>query len=142
HTMQQISTGRRVLTPADDPLSAALAVNVAQTQSMNSRYAENRDIARQNLSAEENTLSAVSNMLQDVLTRIVEAGNEAFSDADRRILADVLSEMRETLLGLANATDGTGRYLFSGDHAEVAPYDPNTGALLNPDMKGSRNVQV
>src|SRR5690606_7254355 len=91
HTMQQISTGRRVLTPADDPLSAALAVNVAQTQSMNSRYAENRDIARQNLSAEENTLSAVSNMLQDVLTRIVEAGNEAFSDADRRILADVLS---------------------------------------------------
>src|SRR5690606_17128972 len=37
---------------------------------------------------------------------------------------------------------GTGRYLFSGDHAEVAPYDPNTGALLNPDMKGSRNVQV
>ncbi len=141
HTMQQVASGKRVLTPSDDPLASSLSVNLAQTKSMNARYAENREIARQNLSTEEQTLTSVSNMLQDVLTRIVEAGNEVYSDADRQMLAGVLKEMRSTLMGLANATDGTGQYLFSGNLGNVAPFDPVMGTI-NPGVQGTRDIQV
>ncbi|GAA5234022.1 flagellar hook-associated protein 3 [Verticiella sediminum] len=141
HAMQQLASGKRVLTPADDPLAAAQSVNVAQVASMNTRFAENRAVAAQNLNAQEQTLQEVTTMLQGVYTRIVEAGNGAYSDAELRSLADTLRETRESLLGLANATDGSGQYLFSGDRGDLAPYDEH-GALASPAPAGSRNIQV
>src|SRR5690606_23167801 len=82
HTMQQLGSGRRVLTPADDPLAASQSVNVAQTASMNLRFAENRAVAMQNLASQEQTLQEITTVLQGVFTRVVEAGNGSYSDAE------------------------------------------------------------
>jgi len=45
-TQQQIATGRRVVTPADDPVAAAQALNVAQGRDENDQYASNIDVAK------------------------------------------------------------------------------------------------
>lgn len=139
HTMQQLGSGRRVLTPADDPLAAAQAVNVAQADGMNTRFGSNRNVADQNLAAEENVLNSITLALQGISTRIVEAGNGSYSDADRRSLANVLRETYQGLLGNANATDGSGQYLFSGDAGNAAPYDANG---VYQGSAGQRLVQV
>jgi len=140
HTMQQLASGKRLLTPADDPLAAAQSVNVAQTESMNVRYGVNRGIAEQNLASEENVLNNITQALQDVLVRVIEAGNGAYSDGERRVLANVLRESYENLMGNANATDGNGQYIFSGDLGNVAPYDTQTGVYQG--NSGERLVQV
>src|SRR5690625_2314170 len=44
HLFQQIGSGRRMLTPADDPLAAAQAITLSQSQSMNQRFADNREV--------------------------------------------------------------------------------------------------
>ena len=54
--VEQIGSGRKFLTPADDPLAAALSINVAQTQSMNATYQLNRNTAKTNLGQENNVL--------------------------------------------------------------------------------------
>lgn len=140
HTMQQLASGKRLLTPADDPLAAAQAVNVAQTESMNVRFGTNRGIAEQNLASEENVLNNITTALQGVLGRVVEAGNGSYSDGERRVLANVLRQTYESLMGSANATDGNGQYIFSGDLGNVAPYDAKTGVYQGND--GERLVQV
>lgn len=140
HTMQQLASGKRLLTPADDPLAAAQAVNVAQTESMNLRFGTNRGIAEQNLASEENVLNNITTALQGVLGRVVEAGNGSYSDGERRVLANVLRQTYESLMGSANATDGNGQYIFSGDLGNVAPYDTKTGVYQGND--GERLVQV
>jgi flagellar hook-associated protein 3 FlgL len=140
HTMQQLASGKRLLTPADDPLAAAQAVNVAQTEGMNTRFGTNRGIAEQNLASEENVLDNITTALQGVLGRVVEAGNGSYSDGERRVLANVLRQTRDSLMGNANATDGNGQYIFSGDRGNVAPYDTETGAYLGNN--GERLVQV
>src|SRR5699024_6837434 len=61
-----------------------------------------------------------------VRTRVIEAGNGGLSDADRATLSDVLAQTQKTMLGLANATDGNGQYLFSGSFGQTAPYQLNT----------------
>src|SRR5690606_28199830 len=139
HTMQQLASGKRLLTPADDPLAAAQSVNVAQTESMNVRYGVNRGIAEMNLASEENVLNNITLGLQEVLGRVVEAGNGAYSDTERGILANVLKQSYESLLGNANATDGNGQYLFSGDMGNVAPYDKDAVYKGND---GERLIQV
>ncbi|MFT0531545.1 flagellar hook-associated protein FlgL [Castellaniella hirudinis] len=114
HLYQQIGSGQRMVTAADDPLAAAQAINLSQAQSQNLRYADNRSVATRNLATEEDALNTLTLLLQDVRTRLVQAGNGTLSDSDRQSLADVLKNARNTALGIANTTDGNGQYLFSG----------------------------
>src|SRR5690606_40024773 len=57
HLYQQIGTGQKMVTPADDPLGASQAINLSQSQALNARYADNRAVANQNLGtrSEEHT---------------------------------------------------------------------------------------
>ena len=52
-TQQQLSTGRKILAPADDPVAAARALEVGQTESANAQYGINRQNATESLSAVE-----------------------------------------------------------------------------------------
>src|SRR3546814_5572598 len=92
---------------------------------MNQRYAENRAVATRNLGVEEDALTSLTNLLADVRTRAVEAGNGTLSDADRATLSDVLKQTKQTMLGIANTTDGNGQYLFSGSKGQTAAYQLN-----------------
>lgn len=122
HLFQQIGSGQRMVTPADDPLAAAQSINIRQSQSMNLRYAENRQVAQSSLGIAENTLSSVVDLTVDIKTRLIEAGNGTLSDVDRTTLSNVLKHARTNLLGLANATDGNGQYLFSGSKGDIKPF--------------------
>lgn len=123
HIYRQVGTGKRMVTPSDDPLAASQAINVSQTLAMSERYAANRKVASMNLGMEENVLNTVTLQLQDVKTRLVEAGNGTLSSADRNVLAEVLELARQNLIDLANSTDGNGQYLFSGSKGDTRPFD-------------------
>lgn len=139
----QIGTGKKVTSPSDDPLAAAQAVNLSQSMSINDQFAKNRSTAQLNLSYEEGVLDSMSTLMQDVRTRLVEAGNGTYSDADRASLATVLESARETLMGLANSRDGNGQYVFSGFKGNTAPFstDPSGSVVWNGDT-GQRLIQV
>lgn len=122
HLYKQVGSGKRMVTPSDDPLAAAQAINISQTLAMGERYAANRNVAMRSLGMEENVLNTVTIQLQDVKTRLVEAGNGTMSSVDRNALADVLALARENLLNLANSTDGNGQYIFSGSLGNTAPF--------------------
>ena len=122
HLYKQVGSGKRMVAPSDDPLAAAQAINVSQTLAMGERYAANRQVANQNLGMQDNVLRTVTLQLQDVKTRLVEAGNGTLSDVDRAMLAEVLQGSRDSLLNLANSTDGNGQYLFSGSKGNSAPF--------------------
>lgn len=122
HLYKQVGSGKRMVAPSDDPLAAAQAINVSQTLAMSERYASNRVVANRNLGLQENILNTVTLQLQDVKTRLVEVGNGTLSDVDRSTLAEVLQGARDSLLNLANSTDGNGQYLFSGSKGNSAPF--------------------
>lgn len=142
HLYQQIGSGQRMVTPADDPLAAAQAINISQSQSLNARFAANREVAKQNLGIEENALNSVTTLIQDIKTRLVEAGNGTLSDADRATLSNVLANARSNLLGLANSTDGSGQYLFSGAKGEAAAFQDVSGKIVYMGDQGQRKIQA
>ena len=122
HLYQQIGSGQKMVTPADDPLGASQAINLSQSQAQNARYADNRSVANQNLATEEDALNSLTLLLQDVRTRMVQVGNGTLSDADRQTLANVLQNARDTALGIANTTDGNGQYVFSGSRGSAPAF--------------------
>ena len=142
HTQQQISTQRRILTPADDPIASARALDVSQADASNSQYATNRNAALHSTSMSEGVLQSVTSLLQDVRTIAVNAGNGALNNSDKLTLATDLSGRLEDLLALANSTDGVGNYLFSGFQGKTQPFaNTNAGVQYQTD-DGQRMIQV
>ena len=142
HTQQQISTQRRILTPADDPIASARALDVSQADASNSQYATNRNAALHSTSMSEGVLQSVTSLLQDVRTIAVNAGNGALNNSDKLTLATDLSGRLEELLALANSTDGVGNYLFSGFQGRTLPFaNSSTGVQYQTD-DGQRMIQV
>lgn len=139
---QQITTGRRILTPADDPVAAARALEITQTQSINSQYSDNRDAAKTQLNTLESVLSNVQNLLLSSKSSLVGAGNAALSDTERSYIANSLQNGLDELIGYANSKDPAGNYLFSGFQNQTAPYTATAaGATYNGDS-GQLNIQV
>lgn len=141
-TQQQISSGKRVLTPADDPVAASQVINLTQADAMNTQFASNRGTAADSLTLVETTLGQVSDLLQNVRTLAVQAGSGTLKDADRATLSMQLSSALSELMGAANATDAQGHYLFSGFQSLTQPFTQGPAGVQYNGDDGQRLVQV
>lgn len=141
-TQQQVTSGRRILTAADDPVAAARALDISQSDAINTQYATNRDAARHSLSLTETNLQGVTSLLQDVKTAVVQAGNGSFTVSDRKSIATELSGRLQELIGLSNSTDGIGNYLFSGFQTRTKPFVDTPAGVGYFGDDGQRMVQA
>lgn len=139
---QQVASGQRMLTPADDPIGAARALNLIQGQEVNNQFAVNRTNAKNTLSQEEAVLEQVTSLLQDVKTAVIQAGNGALNDDQRKYIGLDVQARFDELVGLANTRDGIGNYLFGGYQIGSQPYtEDNNGVRFNGDQ-GQIKIQV
>jgi flagellar hook-associated protein 3 FlgL len=140
---EQLSSGRRVLTPADDPIASARALTIEQTASINAQYATNSGSADSALSLTESTISQVVKVIQDVQSLTVQAGDAALSKSEKEMLATELNGRYEELLGLANSRDGNGIYMFSGFQGATEPFSQvSFGSVTYNGDEGQRKIQI
>lgn len=140
---QQVASGNLLQTPADNPLGAAQAVQLSATSATLSQYSANQNTALSALGLEDSTLSSVTGTLNSIVSRLSSAINGTMSDSDRAALASQLQGQRDTLLSLANTTDGAGNYIFAGFQGSSQPFtnSPAGGVTFSGDT-GQRNVQI
>ncbi len=142
HTNQQVASGRRMLTPADDPAASANALLVAQADGTNTQFTTNRNAAKSSASMAEAILQSVTNLITEVKTKTVQAGNGALSAADKQSLATEMQGRLDELISLANSTDGTGNFLFSGFQGRTVPFVNTASGVQYMADDGQRMVQV
>jgi flagellar hook-associated protein 3 FlgL len=140
---QQIASGKRILTPADDPIGAGQALQVTQAQTINAQYSTNSGSASDSLALEESVLGNISSLLQNVKTIAVNAGNGTLNHNDRMSLASELKSSYQELLGLANTSDSNGQYVFSGYQGGIRPfYESAPGVVGYNGDQGQRLIQI
>lgn len=141
-TQQQLSTGNRVVSPSDDPVAAARALEVSQSISRVGLEKNNQGTAADTLKNLDSQLGAIGDILAYVREKTVQAGNSSLSAEDRKYLATDIRQQFDALLNLANSRDETGEYLFSGYKGDTQPF---SGSILNVSYngdEGSRSLQV
>jgi len=121
-TQQQLATGQRILSPADDPTGAVRSLDLTQALSKLDRYGQNADLAENHLQLEESTLSSVSDVLQRVRELTLQANNDTQDSQSRASITKELSGLLDDSVGLANSRDPSGNYLFSGYQSNTAPF--------------------
>ena len=140
---QQVSTGRRVISPSDDPIAAGRILDLSQAKAATSQFVENAGAATSALAVAEQSLQGVIRSLQDVRSTIIGAGNATLGDSGRAILARELRGNYQELLALANATDGQGGYLFSGYRGQTQPFSETApGTVQYAGDQGQRLLQI
>ncbi|MHB9101933.1 MAG: flagellar hook-associated protein FlgL [Sulfuricella sp.] len=142
-TQQQVSSGRRILSPSDDPVASARVLDLSQSQSLNKQYDTNTGSATSSLGLEESILGSVGNLIQDVRTSALLAANAPLTDQNRASIATELRGRYQELLGLANSTDGNGQYMFSGYNGVTKPFVETTlGNVTYQGDQGQRLIQI
>ncbi len=142
-TQLQLSTGRRILTAADDPAGAARVLGYNRTIDTMEQYLNNADRARTRLEFEESSLNGAENILLRVKELTVQGSSDTVSAADRQIIAQEIRELRQSLLGIANSQDSQGEYIFSGFQTGTMPFSGGVSSVVvyQGDL-GTRQLQI
>ncbi len=146
YTGQQIATGRKILTPSDDPVGSARALDVSQSKSVNQQFITNQGYAEDALKLVEGQLDGAGEIIQYARGRVLAAGNPALSPADRQSIATDLRSQFDAMLAIANTRDANGDYLFAGYRSNTPPFEKTdlagTPGTEYKGDQGSRTMQV
>jgi flagellar hook-associated protein 3 FlgL len=128
----EISTGRSVNQPSDNPTAAALLVVNNDQATFTSGYLQSLSAVQGQLSTADSTLSSITSALQQAISLGVEAGGGTLSASDRAAIANQLQGIQSQLVSLAN-TAYQGHYVFAGTDMNTAPYvvDGSTASGVN-----------
>ncbi|HZV55632.1 MAG TPA: flagellar hook-associated protein FlgL [Rhodocyclaceae bacterium] len=137
HLQQQVASGRRILTPSDDPVNAARALVVSQSADVTAQYSTNQDNAKSALGLEETQLSGVIDVLGRLKELAVQAGGPSLSASDRKNIATEARARFDQLLGMANAANGSGQYMFAGFKGDTRPF----GASVDTMIQSGADIQ-
>ncbi|MEK8090579.1 flagellar hook-associated protein FlgL [Thermithiobacillus plumbiphilus] len=138
-TQQQLSTGRKILNPADDPVGSAQIVGFNQSLASIEQYNKNADQAQSAVQLEESIYGQVDDLLQNVRERVVQMNNASQTNETRGFAATEVRQQLQQLLSLANTQDGNGQYLFAGSKSNTQPF--NSDFSYNGDQS-TRRMQV
>ena len=135
----QLSTGKRINQPSDDPVGAARALDLTHLTADAAQYQRNIGTANARLGLEDQTLSNVTGVLGRVRTLLLQAANGSQTDATRGDIAAEMVQLRQQLLGQANSKDGQGDYIFAGNRTGTMPFVSAAGVSYLGD-DGQRMV--
>lgn len=141
-TQRQVSSGRRLLTPSDDPIAASRALNIRESMGRLEQFDRNANIASNRLAQEETSLDSVNNVLQRVRELSLQANNATQGDETRQLIAVEVRERLDQLVQLANQKDGNGSFLFSGNLHDTQPVTRMGAAFAYNGDQGQRFIQI
>lgn len=125
-TSQQASTGKKVMTPQDDPVGSAKLLEAKQAISINDQYAVNRNALKYTIGIANVALNGIQDVMQSMNEQIVNLGNGSLNSSNRQSIAITLQSQLDHLVSLSNTKDAAGYYIFSGYRSDTAPIIPST----------------
>ena len=131
----QLSTGRVINKPSDNPFGAVKAMQYREQLAEVDRLKANTGVAEKWLSMADSTMSSMNDRILRVRDIVMQASNSTASFDSRKQFATELREIKETLGALANTTVD-GKYIFGGANTAQAPFDPSDplGPIVNTDL--------
>lgn len=115
---EQLSTGKKIQKPSDDPIVAVRALRYRTNVSEITQYKTNAEDATSWASVSEQAVSNVTDILKRVRELSVQAASDVMSLENRQNSLTEIDELMEQFLNEANASYA-GRYVFSGHKTNV-----------------------
>ena len=127
----QLSSGKRIAVPSDDPSGTASAMTFRSQQRADEQYLRNIDQVSGRLGVTDNTLTQLSDRLRAVRDLMVQAGNAGLGADSRAALSSSAKALKSEIVDLYNTTY-LDRPIFGGTVQGTQALDA-TGAYIGDE---------
>lgn len=131
-TQEQMSTGRKINRPSDDPVGLSYALRYRSELAANEQYQENVSSAVSWLEYTDTMLSQAGDVLTKVRELSVQAANGTNSEDALQAIGSEMQQLYEQLVTIGNSRFN-GKYIFNGQKTDQAPYTLDEAAAQNSD---------
>jgi flagellar hook-associated protein 3 FlgL len=150
--LRELSTGRRVNSPSDDPTAFAADVENQASQSSTDQYLKNTSNLESLFQTADSTLSSVVSSLNQAISIGTRGANGTLNPTDQKALAQQVQAIQAQIVQFAN-TSYQGNYLFGGTATTTPPfamdatqpsgvrYDGNTG-VNSVEISDGRSIET
>jgi len=139
--LQQISTGKRVNQPSDDPSAAALyTINVASEARID-QYLKSVGSVQSSFQTADSALASVVTALNQAITLGTEAANGTYSTDNMQQIIPGVQAVLSQVVQLAN-TSVQGSYIFAGTATTTTPFVLNNGVVTYNGNSGVNNAEI
>jgi flagellar hook-associated protein 3 FlgL len=128
-----LSSGKRIHRPSDDPTANARAMVLKSTMAENEQYKQNIDTAKGFVSVTDTATTSYIDALQRLRNLAVQGASGNLRAEDKSAIAGEVAQMREQIRSIGN-TQYNGRYIFGGLKTDQEPYP--TDVTLSPNDVG------
>lgn len=125
---EQISTGKRINSPADDPVGAASILRLNEELVQLENYDRNNTLLTNSLEQEETVLEGIKTAVSRARVLTVQAGN---SSVDPETIGLEMQQITQQVFDLMNSQNADGEYIFSGSRSSSPAYVFDGNAVGN-----------
>jgi len=137
--VQQVSTGRRVNKPSDDPAAVAALVNNNAQFSQDAQFQVNLSDLQAKYQLADSAMNSAVQLMTSAISLGAEGANGTLTAANRQTIAAQVAGLQQQMLSLAN-TSFQGAYIFAGTKVTVAPFSQNPSAPSGVSYNGNSAV--
>lgn len=119
-TQQELSSGKKISKPSDDPVVASQGIAYRTDVAQVDQYTRNMDTANQWMTSSDSALNDSNQVLQRVRELTVQASSDTTTPSDRSKIKDEIDQLKQHLVSDAN-TQVAGKYIFNGTQTGTKP---------------------
>ncbi len=143
---EQLSTGKRINRPSDDPVAVAKLHNLNKSLATIDRFVENGRYAKSQLELEDVVLNDATANLQRARELTIQMMNDSYNASDRQATAAEIDQIIKQMLSLTNTRNPEKELLFAGFSSDATAVfeDTNNDGFYEyqGDVAGQRFVQI
>jgi flagellar hook-associated protein 3 FlgL len=137
--VQQVSTGRRVNRPSDDPAAVAALVNNNAQFSQDAQFQVNLSDLQARYQAADSVMNSAVQLMTTAISLGAEGASGNLTAANRQAIAAQVAGLQQQMLSLAN-TSYQGAYIFAGTKVTAAPFSQDSSAPSGVRYNGNSAV--
>lgn len=138
---RQVSTGRRVNKPSDDPSATASAINERSQMAQVEQYSRAANSMASRLNVTDTVMSNIIQKLTAAQSTAMSVQGSGKTSHEREAAAQRLEGLRASLLTDFNTTFH-GTYIFAGAAATTKPFVEGPGGTVAPYAGSTSEVEV
>lgn len=137
----QLSSGKKIIKPSDDPVSTSRIMELRSTLNTNSQYNRNIDFLETELNVADKALQNLSSAFSRIRSLAVRGSSDSLSQEDRDAIAGEVNQIIDYIVQIGN-TDIGGRYIFGGYKTTSAPLERIDDTILYKGDNNTRQIEV
>src|SRR5699024_9497170 len=139
--LDQLSTGKKINLPSDDPVIAMKGINFRREVASVEQFKRNTNEVHNWMDNSDASLDKATQALQKLRELAIQASNDTYDSEERKNMMEEAEQLKEHLIDIGN-TKVNGNYIFNGVKTDVKPIIYENGEIEIEHDNGKVMIEV